>query len=148
MTEPRLRAFCLTFAAAWAAAPLAAAQPAELVDLQVIAPNLAPQGSVVIAVYNDPGAWRTEGRPYRTATVPVRDGQAMARFSVPPGRYAVSAFQDKNGDGRLDKAPFGWPLEKVGYSGGERPLFGPASWDKADFGLEVGVRTTQVVRLK
>jgi len=137
------RALVATFLAAIAAPVCAAAA-----ELQVMIPNLRPQGSVVISIYADPVAWRDGGSPIRTAVTPVEDGMAVARFDVPPGRYAAVAFQDRNGDGRLNALPFGWPMEPVGYSGGVRPLFGRPSWDRADFGISEDERTTVFVRLR
>jgi uncharacterized protein (DUF2141 family) len=147
MTDWRLPASAAT-AIALVLGGGAAAQSAPAVDLRVIVPNVAGSGSVVILLYNDPAAWTAEGRAFRTVVTPVKNGMAEAQFKASPGRYAVAAFQDRNGDGQLNLLPFRWPAEKVGYSGGVRPLIGRPSWDKADFGLEEGARTTQVVRLK
>lgn len=149
MTDARLHAAVLAVALVlgWSPVGGAAAAPASL-PLQVIIPNLKPEGQVVIAVYNDPGAWQAEGKAFRVAVTDVRDGMATASFTAPPGRYAVAAYQDRNGDGRLNLLPFRLPAEKVGFSGGQRPLVGRPSWDKADFGLTAGERTTVFVRLK
>jgi uncharacterized protein (DUF2141 family) len=35
---------------------------------------------------------------------------------VPPGVYAIQAFHDRNGDGRVNRGPFGVPVEEVGFS--------------------------------
>lgn len=51
----------------------------------------------------------------------LRQAQASdgtLRFAaVPPGRYAVQLFVDRNGNGRPDFSPRGLPLEPVGFSG-------------------------------
>ena len=54
-------------------------------------------------------------------------GEALAfRFEVPPGRWALSAFEDRNGNGILDMGPFG-PREPAGFwrpfHGWRRPRF-------------------------
>jgi uncharacterized protein (DUF2141 family) len=149
MIDVRLHAAVLAASLVLGSAAAGPAMPASpSVGLQVIIPNLKPDGQVVIAVYNDPGAWQAEGQAFRVAVTDVRDGMASASFTAPPGRYAVAVYQDKNGDGRLNLLPFRWPAEKVGFSGGERPLVGRPSWDKADFGLGAGERTTVFVRLR
>lgn len=53
--------------------------------------------------------------------------------NIPYGKIAVSAYQDLNDNGVLDKGWFGIPKEPVGVSLGEsgparRPVFGPASF--------------------
>ena len=43
---------------------------------------------------------------------------------LPIGQYAVSVYQDRNNNGRLDTGLFGIPIEKYGFSnGGRRPNF-------------------------
>ena len=53
-----------------------------------------------------------------------------------PGRYAVRAFHDVDGDGKLSVNPFGAPTEPVAFSNNARPMMGPAAWTDAAF--EVG----------
>jgi uncharacterized protein (DUF2141 family) len=60
---------------------------------------------------------------------------ASRRFvfdDVPPGTWAVLAFEDRNGNGRLDRTPLGLPLEPYAVSGGggrrARPDFSAASF--------------------
>jgi uncharacterized protein (DUF2141 family) len=49
------------------------------------------------------------------------------RFEVAPGRWAISAFEDRNGNGKLDMGWFG-PKEPAGFW---RPFHG---WRKPRFG--------------
>jgi uncharacterized protein (DUF2141 family) len=149
MADVRMHALGLlaTLTSAVMAPALASAASAPL-PFQVMVPNLKPGDRVVVRVYNDAGAWVAEGKPYLAAQARIEEGTGVVGFRAPAGRYAVVAFRDANGDGRLNRLPFGWPTEKVGYSGGERPLFGAPDWDKADFGLVDGERTTVFVRLK
>jgi uncharacterized protein (DUF2141 family) len=52
---------------------------------------------------------------------------------VVPGRYAMSAFHDRNGNGKLDRGPFGIPKEPFGFSRDARAMMGPPSFDEAAF---------------
>ena len=118
-------------------------------DLRVIVPNLKSTGRVAVAVYDDIGAWSGDGKPLATAVVPVEGGRADVTFrGLKPGQYAVTAFQDRNGDGRLGRLPFGWATEPVGYTNGARALFGRPKWDDADFVITDDQRTTVFVRLR
>ena len=57
---------------------------------------------------------------------PASDDRALFTFQgVSPGTYAVAAYQDANGNGRLDRTGLGLPLEPYGFSGVRRAP-GPA----------------------
>jgi uncharacterized protein (DUF2141 family) len=136
-------------ALALAATILAVPAAARALELRIMIPNLKPEaGRVVVSVYNDAAAWKAGSAPFRTAALPVVEGRATASFQVPAGRYAVAAFQDRDGDGKLGQLPFGWPTEPSGYSGVTRPMFGRPDWDRSDFSLNEDERTTVFVRLK
>ena len=51
---------------------------------------------------------------------------------LPPGRYAVAAYQDVNGNGELDKVPPGIPTEPYAFSNdvgrGRRPGVRSGRW--------------------
>jgi uncharacterized protein (DUF2141 family) len=53
--------------------------------------------------------------------------------NVAPGRYALSAFQDRNNNGKLDRGAFGVPQEPFGFSRDARAMMGPPSFDDAAF---------------
>jgi uncharacterized protein (DUF2141 family) len=81
------------------------------------------------------GAWRAPKGPVEEF---VFEGLA-------PGRYAVAAYHDADGDGELDKVPPGIPTEPYGFSNDIGRL-GIPSFEKAL--VEVGEgRTTVVVQL-
>ncbi len=52
---------------------------------------------------------------------------------LPPGRYAVQAFHDENGNGSVDQGLFGIPREGVGFSNDAAIRFGPPKFDEAAF---------------
>ncbi|TGD98113.1 DUF2141 domain-containing protein [Methylobacterium nonmethylotrophicum] len=68
---------------------------------------------------------------------------------VPPGTYAVAAFQDLDGDGRLGRTPLGLPTEPYGFSNGAgrrgRPDFSAAAFRLAEPGTSVRVRLTRAL---
>lgn len=53
---------------------------------------------------------------------------------VPPGRYAIQAFLDLDGNGKLDVSPRGIPEEPVGFSG--EPRLGKAKPSPASCAFE------------
>jgi uncharacterized protein (DUF2141 family) len=60
--------------------------------------------------------WRAEGfLKHPVQQVRIEPGAARTfRFEVPAGRYAISAFEDRNGNGVLDMGLFG-PKEPSGF---------------------------------
>ena len=50
---------------------------------------------------------------------------------VPPGTYALQAYQDENDNGKIDRTLLGLPREGMGFSNGARMRFGPPSFDDA-----------------
>lgn len=92
---------------------LAAAAPAGAATLVIRAEGV-PEGTVYAGVCD---------RSFDEATCPYR-GRAEARGGrveiriprVRPGRYAVAAFLDANGNGRLDRSLIGLPQEPYGFS--------------------------------
>ncbi len=50
---------------------------------------------------------------------------------LPPGDYAVAAYHDRNGDGKLGTTVLGIPTEPYGFSNNVRGFMGPASFGRA-----------------
>lgn len=95
-----------------------------------------PRGPVLVQLSTE----REFMRPsrFQASITPNADGTAVARFTgVPAGRYAVSAYQDVNRDGRLTfGGMMGAPVEPWGYSRGARGVMGPPRF--ADAAMRVG----------
>ena len=65
---------------------------------------------------------------------------------LPAGTYAISLFQDENGNGILDTGSFGRPTEKFGFSNNAEGIMGAPAYKKCRF--EWKEDTTIVSRLK
>lgn len=52
---------------------------------------------------------------------------------LPAGTYAISLFQDENGNGSLDTGAYGIPMEKFGFSNNAIGVMGPPSFEKTCF---------------
>jgi uncharacterized protein (DUF2141 family) len=99
------------------------------------------KGAIRIAFWNDAASFLT-GRPYRTATASLSDGKATVVFGdIGPGEYAVSAFLDKNGNGKLDRNFIGKPSEPYGFSHGARGRLGPPRFSDARVAIAESKRT-------
>jgi len=132
------------------AAALTVAAPAALAfaaDLTVAFPSAARQGHIMVAVFNSEANYGGEGQPAQVAMLDAAAGQTSVTFDgLPDGDYAVRAFHDLNGDGKMNTNPFGMPVEPFAFSNNAVGNMGPASWERAKFAA-AGV-TTQSIDLK
>jgi uncharacterized protein (DUF2141 family) len=77
----------------------------------------------------------------KTTTAKITNEQAVCEFSaVVPGDYAISAFQDENSNGKLDRNFIGMPKEGVGASNDAKGSFGPPKFDDARFSYKGGLQ--------
>lgn len=128
-------------------APAAHAQDA-FGDLTLSFPDLkTPTGKVMIAVYDSAQGWAS-GKPVRVAQADAAGAAPGARIvALPPGTYAVRAFQDVDSDGKMGKNPFGLPVEPYGFSRDAVGNMGPATFDDAAFEVKAGANA-QTLHLK
>ncbi len=125
----------------------APAAPAFAADLTVAFPSAAPPGQIMVAVFNSEASYGGEGQPAQVAMLDVAAGQTSITFDgLPDGDYAVRAFHDLNGDGKMNTNPFGMPVEPFAFSNNAVGNMGPASWERAKFAAAGA--TTQSIDLK
>ena len=80
----------------------------------------------------------------RQVEVPIVGGKARVVFEgLPPGGYAVAAYHDENGDGKLDTGFLGIPTEGLASSNDAKGFMGPPSFEKAR--VEVAPGDTRIV---
>ncbi|WP_409566289.1 DUF2141 domain-containing protein [Methylobacterium sp. J-070] len=131
-----------------AAAPGALALPAAAATLQVEVDGIEPGGGYVRVALCQGGL--SGASCVRGDEAPASDNRALFTFQgVAPGTYAVAAYQDSNGDGRLDRTGLGLPLEPYGFSGSVgrrgRPDFADAAFTLREPGASVRVRLGRAV---
>ena len=105
-----LKAAIATLALAAGAIPLAAA--ADLVvELGVKDPG---QGFVYVALYAKAADWMKTAM--KSGRQELLSGRARLSFAgLEPGEYAISAYFDANGNGKLDAGFLGRPVEPFGF---------------------------------
>ena len=130
---------------AWSVAGLTSAAAAQ--DLRLDLSTRETGGRLAIAVYRDADSFRRSERPVATRMV-ARTGPvtSVTIEGLAPGRYAVAAFHDTDGNGDLTLWPIGVPREAYGFSRDARGRFGPPGFEAAAFDLPAsGAR--QAIRL-
>ncbi|MEC9176434.1 MAG: DUF2141 domain-containing protein, partial [Pseudomonadota bacterium] len=126
LTKPRsaMIAAALATAVTWTQ-PLSAGQ----VDITVTGVT-APTGFIMIGVADAAGA---NEFPYpKTLAANVRlsaqQGEVVKTLTMPPGRFAVAAYHNRDNGGKLETGAFGIPKEPVGFSNHPTLLFGLQSF--------------------
>ncbi|RIV25070.1 DUF2141 domain-containing protein [Fibrisoma montanum] len=95
-------------------------QPSLLIEITNVQPN---RGKIVVELYKDKADWLKT--PFRKLTLPADKSTKTASFTVPPGQYAVSIYQDKNENGTLDQNFLNIPKEPIGFGNNYRPFGKP-----------------------
>lgn len=99
------------------------------------------QGQVRIALEKDKKGFESgdfEHPDYLSRVVEAKSDTVSVTFpAVPYGTYAIKAFQDLNGDGKMKTGFFGAPEEPWGFSNDATGIMGPADFSDSKFELEV-----------
>ena len=113
----------------------AAATTVHAGDLSIEVSGHQPSGGKVrAALYND--AANFLATPFKTAEVVAGSDPAVLVFrDLPAGVYAVSAYQDDNGNNKLDRGLFNIPVERYGFSRDARGDGGPPKFRDAQVEL-------------
>ena len=103
-------------------------------------------GFVYVALHSKSDTFPKKGNeaPYMKR-VKISGKKAKVIFTkIPYGTYAISAFYDENGNGKLDYNILGIPKESAGISNN---YSGFPKWEKSKFEL-AGSSINQVIKLK
>jgi uncharacterized protein (DUF2141 family) len=91
-------------------------------------------GLVYFSVYDSAVNWLK--KPFKSGTAILAGNAAKGVvIDLPAGDYAVTAFHDLNGNGKLDFNFLKIPVEPSGFSNNATGKFGPASFEQARFKL-------------
>ena len=130
-----------------AATPALAADPAPTADATLtvtFAGIETTKGNVMLALYDADAAWNA-GKPVRGTMVAATGAEVAASFpDLAPGHYAIKAFHDVDGDGKMSTNPFGMPTEPFAFSNDAHGEHGPASWSDAEFTVVAGANVQRI----
>ncbi|MFN3875311.1 MAG: DUF2141 domain-containing protein [Flavobacteriales bacterium] len=131
-------------AALLATPALAEAQASLAIEFVLTKPVAG--GLLRVALCPGAGAYAKE-QGCMTRTVEANGASVQVGFGdLAPGRYAIKAYHDINGNGRLDTNWMGMPKEPYGFGNDAMGAFGPPSYEQA--AVPVEGRTAVTVRMK
>jgi uncharacterized protein (DUF2141 family) len=118
-------------------ASLCASAPsaAGAVDLTVTVNGIRnASGSVSAGIFNSESSFGKASETFASFRLKATQGSVgFTIHDLPPGQYAVTAYHDENGNGRLDFDPIGVPTEGYGVSNDAREPLAPPRFAKAAF---------------
>lgn len=96
----------------------------------------ATPSTLFVALYDSADAYAGQ-RMVQAKTMSMPAGTARVSFSgLAAGRYALRAFADENGNGKLDVNLMGMPIERYGFLNDAKGNFGPPEFDAASVVLD------------
>lgn len=136
--------FCLFFPL------LSSSQPRRMAHLGIdVAVSARSHGAIAYLVFASKNGFPDDKeKAVQHGFVPIPPEAAKVHIDAggfPPGRYAVSVYQDVNGNGRLDRNILGIPKEPAGASNNPKPHFGPPAFDECAFQLGDTDKTILIV---
>jgi uncharacterized protein (DUF2141 family) len=92
-------------------------------------------GRVFCGLYDSPDGFPTDrSKVIAHANGPLHDDEGMCEFKgLKPGTYAVAAFQDQHGTGKITKNWLGIPTEVYGFSNDAAATISAPSFQAASF---------------
>ena len=93
------------------------------------------RGQVRVGLYADPKTFRKEDKATAIQTVAPVVGDTVVRFEkLPPGRYAIMAYHDEDGNGELNRRFGMFPTEGYGLSNNPT-VVGPPKFEDSAFSV-------------
>jgi uncharacterized protein (DUF2141 family) len=100
-------------------------------------------GIVKVGLYNSDGTFLKS--IYKSIRSEIKENGAKVTFEgIPKGEYAISAYQDENNNGKLDKNMMGIPSEDFACSNNAKGFMGPPKYKDAKFNIE----KDQIIEIK
>jgi uncharacterized protein (DUF2141 family) len=93
-------------------------------------------GAVLIAVYDEGSFGKPELAKAKQKANATPGEIKFVIQGLPAGKYAVAAFHDENGNGKLDRNSLGVPTEGYGFSNDAQGSGGPPKFAQAAFDFD------------
>nr|WP_315156725.1 DUF2141 domain-containing protein [uncultured Flavobacterium sp.] len=106
---------------------------AQNVNLTVSVSGLKSNaGTLKVGLYNSEGTFLKS--VYKAISSEIKNNSATLTFvGIPKGEYGISAYQDENNNGKLDKNMLGIPSEDIACSNNAKGFMGPPKYNDAKF---------------
>lgn len=118
-----------------------ASQNSSSIDLHIQGAK-SDRGVVRILVFDSEKGYPDKPElALQSFSVRVVDRKSSIRINdLKPGMYSISVIHDEDENGELNTNPFGYPLEKYGFSNNAKAYFSAPAFSKAAFELKNEVK--------
>lgn len=105
--------------------------------------EVSPKGGILrLGLYDEAGYPNDDAKPIASADVPAQPGMTTVTLNnIPPGAYAIQAYQDTNSNDKMDTSWFGIPQEPFGFSRDARPRLSKPGFAAVRFNVGPGMNT-------
>ena len=115
--------------------------------------RLAPgaHGELAYLVFDSPSGFpgdREKAIRHGFLPIPAGAQQLHIDTDLPPGTYAVSVYEDLNGNHKLDRNIFGIPREPVGASNNPPARMGPPRFNECSFRVGAAAQTITITLVR
>lgn len=117
------------------------AQPLAMTGtLTIHIQDVSPKGGTLrLGLYDRLHYPDDHSQPVAFADVPAQMGETTITLrDLPPGEYAIEAYQDINSNNKMDTSWFGFPLEPFGFSRDARPRLSKPVFEAVKFAVGAG----------
>ena len=108
-------------------------------------------GELAYLVFDSPSGFPGDrGKALRHGFLPIPAGAQQLHFDtdLPPGTYAVSVYEDLNGNRKLDRNMLGIPREPVGVSNNPPTHLGPPRFIECSFRVGASAQTISITMVR
>ncbi len=102
------------------------------------------RGNLRVGLYADTKTFRKESQAHSIKTAAAQPGEVVVRFNdIPPGRYAIMAYHDEDGNGELNRRFGMFPTEGYGLSNNPQ-VSGPPAFEDSAFAVPAASNRLQI----
>lgn len=102
-------------------------------------------GSVMLSLSAGEAAYDGKAAPAAQTVIAAAGDKVTATFNdLAPGQYAIKAFHDVDGDGKMGLNPFGIPNEPYAFSNNAAGVMGPPKWSAVAFEVKPGANAQTI----
>jgi uncharacterized protein (DUF2141 family) len=116
-----------------AAAASIAATPASGTTVTITVTGTQASGKVFGRVHDSANSFKARDKGVAQFAIEGAASGFQTTLTLAPGRYAIAAFQDTKGTGKLETNMLGIPKVPYGFSNNARGSLGPPGFDAAAF---------------
>lgn len=120
-------------------------QNESIIDLQIQGAK-SDEGVVRILIFDSEKGYPDKPElAVKNFSLQVVNKKCRVRIEdLPPGTYAISVIHDEDENGELNTNPFGYPIEKYGFSNNAKAYFSAPAFSKAAFELRNEVKQVSI----